>query len=84
MRYITVASALALTAMLSMGQAEARGCLKGAIVGGLGGHMVGHGMAGAAAGCAIGHHRANRPVNTNGSVPAKTGATSPTTTSRSY
>jgi hypothetical protein len=29
MRFITVASALAFTAMLGMGQAEARGCLKG-------------------------------------------------------
>jgi hypothetical protein len=84
MRFITVASTLAITAMLGMGQAEARGCLKGAVVGGLAGHVVGHGVAGAAAGCAIGHHRASRTVNTNGSAPAKTGATSPATSSRSY
>ena len=82
MRALTIASVLALTAVASLGQAEAKGCLKGAVVGGLAGHMVGHGMAGAAAGCAVGHHRANKTTTTN-TVPTSDGAPA-TTTSRSY
>lgn len=86
MRTLTVVSALVLTALAGVGQAEAKGCLKGAVVGGLAGHMVGHGMAGAAAGCAVGHHRANRATTTDGTVPtsAGTSTTSTTTSGRSY
>lgn len=83
MRALTIASVLALTAVASLGQAEAKGCLKGAVVGGLAGHMVGHGVAGAAAGCAIGHHRANR-ADTTHAVPTSTGSARAATTSRSY
>ncbi len=46
MRALTIASILALTAVAGIGQAEAKGCLKGAVVGGIAGHMVGHGAAG--------------------------------------
>jgi hypothetical protein len=44
---------------LSVGVANAAGCIKGAAVGGVAGHVAGHhGLAGAAIGCAVGHHRA--------------------------
>lgn len=47
-----------------IGQAQAKGCLKGAAVGGVAGHMAGHhGVIGSAAGCAIGHHEATKNEN---------------------
>jgi len=55
----TAAFALVLAAGL-VGQAEAKGCLKGAAVGGLAGHMAHHGVLGAAGGCAVGHHMASK------------------------
>jgi len=83
MRALMTASVLALTTVASLGQAEAKGCLKGAVVGGLAGHMVGHGMAGAAAGCAVDHHRANKASSTN-TMPTSTGASNTSATSRAY
>ena len=60
MRIIGQASVIALVTLMSVGAAEAKGCIKGAIVGGIAGHYAGHhGLVGAAAGCAIGRHRAN-------------------------
>lgn len=53
------AAALAFSAAVVPGTANAAGCIKGAVVGGATGHFVGHHtLAGAAIGCAIGHHEA--------------------------
>ena len=50
---------LAVPLLLTVGSAQAAGCIKGAAVGGVAGHVAGkHGLMGAAAGCAIGHHKA--------------------------
>ena len=60
MRRIMIAFA-ASSLLLSVGSAQAAGCLKGAAVGGVAGHFAGHhGVLGAVAGCAIGHHQANK------------------------
>ncbi|CAO4149199.1 hypothetical protein DHODJN_14210 [Methylorubrum extorquens] len=56
----TIGAALALTLLVGVSTAEAKGCIKGAIVGGAAGSMAGHGKMGAAAGCAVGHHKANK------------------------
>ena len=60
MKAMAVGAGMAL-AVLSIGPAEAKGCIKGAVVGGVAGHYAGrHGVLGAAAGCAIGRHEANK------------------------
>ena len=60
MRRIMIALA-ASGLLVSVGSAQAAGCLKGAAVGGVAGHFAGHhGVLGAVAGCAIGHHQASK------------------------
>ena len=73
MKYVFAAACLAALSLASVGNADAKGCIKGAVVGGVAGHMAGHGKLGAAAGCAIGHHEANKkdPNNANAQAPAK-------------
>lgn len=78
MKIISAVVALAGLALVSAGQAEAKGCIKGALVGGLAGHMVGHGGMGAAAGCAVGHSRSSSKQdrqNNQMQQPANTGST---------
>lgn len=72
MKFVLAAACLAALS-LSVGNADAKDCIKGAIVGGVAGHMAGHGKLGAAAGCAIGHHEANKkdPNNANAQAPSK-------------
>lgn len=53
--------AAACVAVLSVGSADAKGCIKSAVFGGGVGDMAEHGTAGAAAGCVIGHHEADKP-----------------------
>jgi hypothetical protein len=60
-RVLAIAAAMALSATLLSGPAQAAGCLKGALVGGVAGHYAGnHGLLGAGAGCLIGRHYANK------------------------
>ena len=48
-------SALAVVTLLSVGTAEAKGCIKGAIIGGIAGHYLAEpGVVGAVAGCLAG------------------------------
>lgn len=79
MRWIAVAAMLA-GSIVSVGQAEAKGCIKGALAGGVAGHFAGHhGLMGAAAGCAIGHHYANKqPKNAQGATDPNTNTTTQT------
>jgi hypothetical protein len=62
MKSLVIAAALLLAAgSLSIGAAQAAGCVKGAVVGGVAGHYAGHhGLLGAGAGCLIGRHDANK------------------------
>ncbi|MDR7037643.1 MULTISPECIES: hypothetical protein [Methylobacterium] len=47
--------------LISVGAAEAKGCIKGAIIGGLAGHYLAErGVVGAVAGCIGGRYLANR------------------------
>ena len=73
MKFVVAAACLAALSLASVGNADAKGCIKGAVVGGVAGHMAGHGKLGAAAGCAIGHHEANKkdPNNANAQAPSK-------------
>jgi hypothetical protein len=55
---LMIACVAALMATVSVGGAEAKGCIRGAVAGGvLAGH---HGVLGAAAGCVYGRHEANK------------------------
>lgn len=61
MRIVTQASALVVVTLLSVGTAEAKGCIKGAIIGGIAGHYLAErGVVGAVAGCLAGRALANR------------------------
>ena len=61
MRLVGHASAIALATLMSVGAAEAKGCIKGAIIGGLAGHYLAErGVVGAVAGCLGGRYLANR------------------------
>ncbi len=61
MRVIATASALTVATLLSVGTAEAKGCIKGAIIGGVAGHYLAErGVVGAVAGCLAGRALANR------------------------
>lgn len=61
MRIIATASALTVVTLLSVGTAEAKGCIKGAIIGGVAGHYLAErGVVGAVAGCLAGRALANR------------------------
>jgi uncharacterized protein YcfJ len=61
MRLVGHASAIALMTLMSVGAAEAKGCIKGAIIGGLAGHYLAErGVVGAVAGCLTGRALANR------------------------
>ena len=73
MKFVYAATCLAALSLASVGNADAKGCIKGAVVGGVAGHMAGHGKLGAAAGCVVGHHEANKkdPNNANAQAPAK-------------
>jgi hypothetical protein len=60
-RVFAIATAMAVSATILSGPAQAAGCLKGALVGGVAGHYAGnHGLLGAGAGCLIGRHYANK------------------------
>jgi hypothetical protein len=67
MKSLAIAGALLIgVTFLPVGQAQAKGCIKGALVGGTAGHFMGHhGVLGAAAGCVIGRHHANKQERTN-------------------
>ncbi|MDD2860285.1 MAG: hypothetical protein PHI71_04335 [Acidiphilium sp.] len=55
----TLAAALAVLAIGSFTQAQAKGCLKGAVVGGVAGHYAHHhAVLGAVGGCVAGHELA--------------------------
>lgn len=61
MRIIATASAMTVVTLLSVGAAEAKGCIKGAIIGGVAGHYLAErGVVGAVAGCLAGRALANR------------------------
>lgn len=61
MRIIATASAMTVVTLLSVGTAEAKGCIKGAIIGGVAGHYLAErGVVGAVAGCLAGRALANR------------------------
>ena len=61
MRLVATASALTVATLLSVGAAEAKGCIKGAIIGGIAGHYLAErGVVGAVAGCLAGRALANR------------------------
>ena len=61
MRIMATASALTVATLLSVGTAEAKGCITGAIIGGLAGHYLAErGVVGAVAGCLTGRALANR------------------------
>lgn len=61
MRRAGYASAIALVTLMSVGAAEAKGCIKGAIIGGIAGHYLAErGVVGAVAGCLAGRALANR------------------------
>lgn len=61
MRTIAKAAAVAIITLVSVGAAEAKGCIKGAIIGGLAGHYLAErGVVGAVAGCLAGRALANR------------------------
>ena len=61
MRIVATASALTIVTLLSVGTAEAKGCIKGAIIGGIAGHYLAErGVVGAVAGCLAGRALANR------------------------
>lgn len=61
MKYAYLLFGVALSSLLVVGEASAKGCLKGAAVGGVAGHVAGgHSVIGAGVGCAIGRHRANK------------------------
>ena len=61
MRLVGHASTIAFVTLMSIGAAEAKGCIKGAIIGGLAGHYLAErGVVGAVAGCLGGRYLANR------------------------
>ncbi|MHB2205468.1 hypothetical protein [Methylobacterium sp. CM6257] len=61
MRIVGHASTVAIVTLVSIGAAEAKGCIKGAIIGGLAGHYLAErGVVGAVAGCLGGRYLANR------------------------
>lgn len=61
MKLISTAVALIGLTFISVGQAEAKGCIKGAIIGGAAGHyLANRGVVGAIAGCLGGRYIANR------------------------
>ncbi|MDP4023890.1 hypothetical protein Q8W71_14760 [Methylobacterium sp. NEAU 140] len=61
MRTVATASVFALITALSVGAAEAKGCIKGAIIGGIAGHYLAErGVVGAVAGCLAGRALAKR------------------------
>lgn len=61
MRTIARAAAVAVITFVSVGAAEAKGCIKGAIIGGIAGHYLAErGVVGAVAGCLAGRALANR------------------------
>ena len=61
MKIISTAVALVGLTFISVGQAEAKGCIKGAIIGGAAGHyLANRGVVGAIAGCLGGRYIANR------------------------
>lgn len=61
MRTIAKAAAVAVITLVSVGVAEAKGCIKGAIIGGIAGHYLAErGVVGAVAGCLAGRALANR------------------------
>ena len=61
MRIAVKASAIAIMTLMSVGAAEAKGCIKGAIIGGVAGHYLAErGVVGAVAGCLAGRALANR------------------------
>ncbi|MFE1602640.1 hypothetical protein [Methylobacterium sp. ID0610] len=61
MRLVGQASVIAVVTLMSVGAAEAKGCIKGAIIGGLAGHYLAErGVVGAVAGCLGGRYLANR------------------------
>jgi hypothetical protein len=82
MKSLAIAGALLLgVSVLPVGQAQAKGCIKGALVGGTAGHFLGHhGVLGAAAGCAIGHHRANKQERINPTT-TQSGSSTPSNSS---
>ncbi|MGC5779536.1 hypothetical protein [Methylobacterium sp. NFXW15] len=66
MRIVGQASVIALVTLMSVGAAEAKGCIKGAIIGGLAGHYLAErGVVGAVAGCIGGRYLANRQARRN-------------------
>jgi hypothetical protein len=73
----TIGAALALTFLVGVSTAEAKGCIKGAIVGGAAGSMAGHGKMGAAAGCVVGHHKANKKDQQQGGSQGQQGQGQP-------
>ena len=61
MHIVGRASIVAVVALMSVGAAEAKGCIKGAIVGGVAGHLAGrHATVGAIGGCLVGRHLAKQ------------------------
>jgi hypothetical protein len=61
MKTIALCGAIAISLIMAVNAADAKGCIKGAIVGGAAGHYASHhGVAGAGIGCAIGHHEAKK------------------------
>ncbi len=61
MRIAVKASAIAIVTLMSVGAAEAKGCIKGAIIGGVAGHYLAErGVVGAVAGCLAGRALAKR------------------------
>lgn len=61
MRIIATASAMTIVTLMSVGTADAKGCIKGAIIGGVAGHYLAErGVVGAVAGCLAGRALANR------------------------
>lgn len=61
MRIVAKASVLTILMFMSVGAAEAKGCIKGAIIGGVAGHYLAErGVVGAVAGCLAGRALANR------------------------
>ncbi|AWN40034.1 hypothetical protein [Methylobacterium durans] len=61
MRIVATAPVLVIVTLMSIGTAEAKGCIKGAIIGGIAGHYLAErGVVGAVAGCLAGRALANR------------------------
>ncbi len=77
-RVLAIAAAIALSATLLSGPAQAAGCVKGAVVGGVAGRYAGnHGLLGAGAGCLIGRHYANKHARQQMNSNSRNGSSRP-------